>query len=88
MSKPSRAVVPVLGRRVLQLRTKRGWSATDLALEVSRHGVSVDKSKVLHVERGTSRGGLTGPSLKAFALALGTTSDYLLGLSNDPDPRS
>lgn len=88
MSKPSRAVVPVLGRRVLQLRTKRGWSAADLAAEVTRRGARMDKSKVLHVERGASRGGLTSPSLKAFALALETTSDYLLGLSDDPDPRS
>lgn len=73
-----------VGKRIRVLRQDVGYNQQELAAEVARYGASVKPSYISALET-------TGkvPSvqvLMALAQALGTTTDYLLMLSDDPVP--
>jgi transcriptional regulator with XRE-family HTH domain len=74
------------GKRVRQLREDLGWTQEDLARAVSKLVGAINQSSISHVERGTY--GMRVDALAALAVALDTSTDYLLGLTDDPDPRT
>jgi transcriptional regulator with XRE-family HTH domain len=76
----------IKGARVRQLREDLGMSQAELARAVSRLVGAVNQSSISNVENGAK--GLRVDALIALTLALQTSSDYLLGLTDDPEPRS
>lgn len=75
----SRAVVPGMGERVRYLRGLRGMGQRKLA-----ELLGMDKAKVYRIE--SERAGVNGTTLRALALTLSTSSDFLLCLTNNPIP--
>jgi transcriptional regulator with XRE-family HTH domain len=67
------------------MRQEYDWSQSDLAERVSAIGVSVNGSTISKIE--TSQRDPSAEMLAALAKVLGTTTDYLLMLSEDPLPR-
>jgi hypothetical protein len=84
---PSRAVLPGVGTKIRRRRAALGLSTRQLASMCSKHGVSIDGSKIVHIEAEDSRGGTTLPTVRALCLALNVSADWLLGISTDPHPR-
>lgn len=72
------------GKRIKALRTDRDMNQTQLAIELQKNGISVKRSFVSQVEGGSKQPPLD--MLMALAKILGTTTDYLLLLSDDPIP--
>lgn len=66
------------GQRIRQLRESLGWTQDELAETI---GVAV-----LQINR--YENDKNEPSAERLAQALGCSSDYLLGLVNDPAPKS
>ena len=77
MGRASNAKTPVrdedIGRRLKDLRKRRGLSQAEIAAELRVH-----QSLVSEYERGTTR--VSGTVLAAFAHILKTSADELLGL--------
>lgn len=71
----------VIGERVRELYEARGWSQLELAW---RANLSLPKVNNVICERQ----GLGCAALVRLALALGTSTDYLVGLTDDKLPRS
>lgn len=82
-----RGVIPGFGTKVRRRRTDLGLTPLDLETLCRRYGARIDRAKIAHLERGSIRGGLTLPTLRALCLALDLSADYLLGISSDPHPR-
>lgn len=78
-------IYTVRGERVRQLREEMGWTQGDLARIVARSITGVNQSQISQVERGEA--GFRPESLAAVAIALETSTDYLLGLTDDPTRR-
>ena len=72
--------VTMQGERVKRLRDSHSYTQGQLAL---RSGV--DRSLISRIERGI-RPNVYAKSAGSLARALGTTSDYLLGLTHNPFP--
>jgi transcriptional regulator with XRE-family HTH domain len=70
-----------VGPRVRALRQARGWTRRELARRCGLHEVHLAK-----VETG-ARTRLEGKTMVALAHALGVSTDYLFGLTDDPRPR-
>lgn len=66
------------GERVKALRTQRGWSVQQLAIQagMTRDGV--------HKIESAARPNANAASVAALATALDTTADFLLGLTDAP----
>jgi transcriptional regulator with XRE-family HTH domain len=71
----------VLADRLRTARIQAGLTQTDLAL---RCGLNLPNLNAL--ERGKGAG-VRGETLVRLALSLSVSSDYLLGLTDDPRPR-
>lgn len=71
-----------LGKRIVQLREDFGWSQPDLAQEMAKFGVNMTQGGVGHIETGSRKPSL--PALIALSMALQVSTDYLLGVSDDP----
>jgi len=70
----------IMPERIQKLMEERGLSVMELA---SRAGIHVSQPyKLLSGERPRS----AATTIASIATALGTTTDYLLGLSDDPHP--
>lgn len=69
-----------LGQRMQRLRKALGISQYKMA---DRTGISY--TQIRHLEN--SRTNYSVDSLKRVALALGCTSDYLIGIDDDPGPQ-
>jgi len=69
------------GERVLAIRTERGWTRRELARRSGLHEVHLSK-----VETG-ERKRLEADTVIALAQALQVSTDYLLGLTDNPRPR-
>lgn len=67
------------GERILLMRRRRGLTQAELA---KRAGLNVNG--LARVERGDTKD-LAGQRVAQLARALGCTSDYLLGLTDDAD---
>lgn len=72
------------GKRVRALRTDKDLNQTQLAAELQKRGIEVGRSFVSQVEGGFKQPPLD--MLVALAKILGTTTDYLLLLTDDPMP--
>lgn len=70
----------VLGDRVRRLREHKGWNQSKLALMAG-----VSQSHISDIEQGNK--GAKDAVLIKLANALDTTTDYLLGRTDDPSPR-
>lgn len=71
-----------LGKRVQQLREDFGWNQTDLAKKMTRAGAKMSQPGVGHIETGIR---LPSPAaLIALAQVLEVSTDYILGVSDDP----
>jgi len=64
--------------RLRQVRRWRGWSQVELARRSGVHHMLLSR-----LETGAKKD-VTGTTLRKLALALGVSSDYLLGLAGDP----
>lgn len=81
-------VVETIGQRIKYLRKKRGWSQEQLLIQVRRqlgdfrafHRVTLSRIENDHQQPSEKL-------LPVLAQVLGTTTDYLLGLTDDPRPR-
>jgi transcriptional regulator with XRE-family HTH domain len=69
-----------IGERVRRLREQRGYTQVELS---ARSGVR--QSVISRLENGT-RGNPSADVLKRLALALGCTTDYLVGMYEEEDP--
>jgi transcriptional regulator with XRE-family HTH domain len=70
-----------LGERLLLLRRRHGWTQKDLAEKV---GLSTNT--IARVERNLVKT-LRGDTIAQLARVLSTTTDYLLGLVDDPEKK-
>lgn len=68
-----------LGERLLILRRRRGLTQKELA-----HAADLNTNTVARLEQGNLHD-LGGQSVAKLAQALQTTTDFLLGLSDDPE---
>lgn len=76
-----------VGSRIKSLRQQRGWSQAQLIIQATPFmpdGQPFDRSTLSLFENGERRPGIH--IVTAIARALGVTSDYLLGLVDDPSP--
>ena len=64
--------------RLKAARGAKGWTQTELGKRSGVHFMALSR-----LERGEKKD-VTGATLRKLAVALDTTSDYLLGLSDDP----
>ena len=71
----------MIGKRLAEARKKAGLFQVELAAAM---GAKYDQKMVSHVERG--RSGLRSEGLAAAATELGVSTDWLLGLTDDPTP--
>jgi transcriptional regulator with XRE-family HTH domain len=74
--------IDVDGQRVRLAREARRWTQTDLA-----YHAGTTQAKVSKIENSAPRGRVMASTLGQIARALGVSADYLLGLSDDPDPK-
>lgn len=73
------------GERVRQLREDLNMTQGELADAIVLSAPGVNQSHISQIERGVA--GLRPESLAAVAVALETSVDYLLGLTDDPTRR-
>lgn len=69
------------GKRIKQLREDSGLTQGEFVVRLSSMGASTTQSQLSSVERGDK--GLSIESLATVAVALDTSMDYLMGLSDD-----
>jgi transcriptional regulator with XRE-family HTH domain len=70
----------VFGERLRRRRMALGWSQVEFASRVGLGPAAISR-----YEGGTYKS-MTFARLRQFAEALSTTTDYLVGLTNDPGP--
>ena len=70
----------VFGNRIRSLRKARGVSQTDLGKALSFY-----KSRISDIENG--KNSTTIENLYALAKYFDVSSDYLIGLTDNPDPK-
>ena len=68
-----------LGERVLLIRRRRGLTQQELASQAR-----LNKNTVARLEQGSLKD-LSGQSITKIAVALGVSTDYLLGLKTEED---
>jgi len=73
-------MLQVIGKRVTAVREARGLSQTQLAANAG-----LTRSQISRVEK-DQQPGVLAVAVGQLAAALHTTSDYLLGLTDDPTP--
>lgn len=78
------ALFDTTGKRIRMLRTGHELSQLDLAKLLEAHGVQVGNSFISQVETSGKQPPLE--MVVALAKVLGTTTDFLLMVSNDPLP--
>jgi transcriptional regulator with XRE-family HTH domain len=67
-------------QRVISTRIHQGWTRRELAKRAGLH-----EQHLANVERG-NRHRIEGDTIFKLAQVLGCTSDYLIGLADDPTP--
>ena len=77
--------LPTLGQRVAKLRDDFGWNKRELADALRANGTPVHNSTVSRIESNDRHP--SGDVLAALAKVLGTTTDYLLAVTDDPLPK-
>lgn len=74
-----------VGSRVEQLRNQRGWSQDELAKAMTERGFAVRQTTISGIERGAEP---KAPMLRALAITLGVTVDYLVGMDSGGEAAS
>lgn len=74
----ARTIREIMGERVLLLRRRAGLSQPDLARRAQMSVTTLNRVENAHQS-------LYMEKVVALAQALGTTTDYLLGLTEDPN---
>ena len=69
----------VIGKRIKALRRSRNWTQTELA-----ERSNLERKSIIRYENGQNIPG--GRALSSLSSVFGVTTDYLLGLSDDPYP--
>jgi transcriptional regulator with XRE-family HTH domain len=72
-----------LGARFPRCRDSLGWNQTELA-----YRAGVTQSKASNIGNEGKHGGIYAGTLKDLAIAVGASTDCLLGLTDDPTPRN
>lgn len=72
------------GKRIKALRTSRDFNQKDMMRALKKHGIDVGQSFISQVESDRKQPPLE--LLVALARVLGTTTDYLLMMTDDPTP--
>lgn len=72
--------IRVIGARVRSLREQRGLSQGQLAYKINS-----TSGQISRIEN-NERPGVAAVTIAAIARVLGTTVEYLLGMTNDPSP--
>lgn len=67
--------------RLERARAWRGWTQTELSRRAGVHQVQINK--LINGKRPR----VQGETIRKLAIALGVSGDYLLGLSDDMNPR-
>lgn len=91
------ALFNTTGKRIRMLRTGRGLSQLELSRELKKHGVDVNNTFISQIENaplegeagGDDREKIKRPPLTlvvAAAKVLGTSTDFLLLVTDDPSP--
>ena len=70
---------PSIGQRIVKSRESRGWKQKELATAASIPAPTLNR-----IERGQQS--IFAERVVTLARALGVSSDYLLGLTEDPTP--
>lgn len=87
MAARKRGSLDTFGKRMRQLRVDLDMRQEDLLLAmVQRCGVRVGQSYISELERSDEDRRPSGDVAVAVATVLGTTTDYLFRLTDDPDP--
>lgn len=73
-------------RRIELLRNRRCWTQIQLAEEMARRGVRITSAWISELEDDKKNRAPSMKVLVALAKALRTTTDFLLLLTNDPNP--
>lgn len=76
----------IQGKRVKRLRLDLNMGQNELVAALVTEGVNIGQSHLSLIERGDRNAGVE--VLAALATVLQTSSDYLLGLTDDPTPYS
>jgi transcriptional regulator with XRE-family HTH domain len=76
-----------MGRRVRSARVDAGLSQRELAALCAEHGAPIGYAKIQYIEAENHRGGTTGPTLRALALALRVSADWLICITDEKTPR-
>lgn len=73
------------GKRIKRLREDAGMTQGEFVVRLKAVGATTTQSQLSQVERGEK--GLSVEALAAVAVALDTSADYLMGLSDDATRR-
>lgn len=84
MIRMSREFFNTFGKRVSVLRRDRGWTQDELTDRLSKYGVTVRNTWISTLERARINKLPSTDVVVALAKTLGTTTDYLLMLTDDP----
>ena len=74
-----------MGKRIKRLRQDYDWNQAELAARLTGEGVEVGVSHISRIEK--SERNPSTEMLTSLARVLGTTTDYLLLLTDDPLPQ-
>jgi ribosome-binding protein aMBF1 (putative translation factor) len=73
----ARTLREIVGERIVLLRRRKGWTQPELALKAGMGITTLNRVENAHAS-------MTMEKVVALAKILGTSTDYLLGLSDDP----
>jgi transcriptional regulator with XRE-family HTH domain len=71
----------LVAERVRKVREHRGWSQKELAKRATVHHVVLNRLENGH------KAGVHAETIRLLAVALDCSTDYLMGLTDDPRPR-
>jgi transcriptional regulator with XRE-family HTH domain len=73
----ARTLREIVGERIVLLRRRKGWTQPELAMKAGMGITTLNRVENAHAS-------MTMEKVVALAKILGTSADYLLGLSDDP----
>jgi transcriptional regulator with XRE-family HTH domain len=77
----ARTLREIVGERIVLLRRRKGWTQLELAQQAGLGITTLNRLENAHAS-------MTMEKVVALARTLGTSTDYLLGLSDDPGESS
>lgn len=80
----SKKILSSTGKRIRALRNEKGWNQTEFVEILSGNGNQIARSSMSEIETDVNNPSLG--LLVGIAKTLGTTTDYLLLVNDDPFP--